>query len=180
MKRAELEHIIRAASRIVDQDIVVIGSQALLAQHPDPPEILTRSTEADVYPIESPERAIEIDGAIGEESQFHATFSYYAHGVGPDTAKAPDGWRDRLVPLANENTDGATGWCMEIHDLVLSKCVAGREKDWDYARAALQAGLVDVAVLLARIDALPGTDAGRERVRNGTRSLAAALSRATR
>lgn len=31
MRRVELEHIIRAAGRIVDQDIVVVGSQAPLA-----------------------------------------------------------------------------------------------------------------------------------------------------
>lgn len=172
MRRVELEHIIRAAGRIVDQDIVVVGSQALLAQHPEPPESLARSIEADVYPIENPERAIEIDGAIGEESQFHATFAYYAHGVGPETAKAPEGWQDRLVPVVNENTEGFTGWCMEIHDLVLSKCLAGREKDWEYARAALSAGLVERAALLALVEGLPGSDALRKQVRAGIQALA--------
>lgn len=34
MKRADLEHIIRASARIVGQDIVVIGSQAVLATSP--------------------------------------------------------------------------------------------------------------------------------------------------
>jgi hypothetical protein len=172
VRRADLEHIIRAASRIVEQDIVVIGSQALLAQHPNPPAAMARSNEADVYPRNTPERAIEIDGAIGEESQFHATFDYYAHGVGPETAKAPDGWRERLIPLVNENTDGATGWCMEIHDLVLSKCFAGREKDWAYARIALDEGLVDPALLLERTSLLPGPKGHREQIAQGIRGLA--------
>ncbi len=28
------------------------------------------------------------------------TFGYYAHGVGPETAKAPAGWEQRLVRVA--------------------------------------------------------------------------------
>jgi hypothetical protein len=31
-------------------------------------------------------------GALGDGSPFHAAFGYYAHGVGPETAKAPAGW----------------------------------------------------------------------------------------
>jgi len=42
MKRHELEHIIRAASAITNHpDIVVIGSQAVLAQFADAPEDLS-------------------------------------------------------------------------------------------------------------------------------------------
>lgn len=39
MTRAQLEHLIRAAAVIADEDqIVVIGSQAILGQFPDAPE----------------------------------------------------------------------------------------------------------------------------------------------
>jgi hypothetical protein len=34
-----------------------------------------------------------------------------------ETAVLPDGWRDRLVPIRNQNTGGGTGLCLEIHDL---------------------------------------------------------------
>jgi len=44
------------------------------------------SAEADIYPLQAPELAEKIEGAIGEGSQFHQTFSYYAQGVGPHTA----------------------------------------------------------------------------------------------
>lgn len=168
MKRADLEHIIRACARIVGQDIVVIGSQAVLARHPQPPAPLAVSIEADVYPRAEPERAIEIDGAIGEGSRFHETFAFYAHGVGPETPRAPEGWESRLVPISNENTDGAVGWCMEIHDVVLSKCVAGRAKDWEYARAALAAGLVQEPILQRRAETLPLENA---RIREIVRTL---------
>lgn len=51
MTRAQLEHIIRAAAATADtRDIVVVGSQSLLATFPDAPPELTRSVEADVFP----------------------------------------------------------------------------------------------------------------------------------
>lgn len=166
MSREELEHVIRAASEIAgDSDIVVIGSQAVLGQFPTAPPPLLVSREADVYPRNKPEAAIEIDGAIGDGSLFDATYGYYAHGVGPETAKPPVGWEARLVPISNENTGGATGWCLEIHDLVLAKCVAGRERDWRFAEEAISHALVEPATLLERVDRLSAPDETRERIR---------------
>jgi hypothetical protein len=154
--REQLEHVIRACAQIADDnDIVIVGSQAVLGAHPEAPPTMLFSVEADVYPRNRPERADLIDGAIGEGSPFHATFEYYAHGVGPETAKAPRGWEERLVPLKNENTRGATGWCMEVHDLVLAKCVADRDKDWAFAAEAISHGLVSPEELRARTELLP-------------------------
>ena len=156
MRRRDLEHVIRASADIADdEEIVVVGSQAILGSHPDAPAGMLRSIEADVYPRSHPERADVIDGAIGEGSPFHDTFGYYAHGVGPETAKAPQGWEERLVVVRNDGTRGAAGLCLEPHDLVLAKLAAGREKDWGFAREALEAGIVDRAVLLVRLDGLP-------------------------
>ena len=77
MKRRDLEHIIRAAASIAEDDeIVIIGSQAILGQHPDAPASLLVSMEADIYPKNHPERADLIDGSIGEGSFFHDTFGY--------------------------------------------------------------------------------------------------------
>ena len=28
----------------------------------------------------------------------------------------PGGWESRLTPIGNPNTNGATGWCIEVHD----------------------------------------------------------------
>ena len=42
MRRADLEHIIRAAGSIADaQQLVIIGSQAILGRFPDDPAELT-------------------------------------------------------------------------------------------------------------------------------------------
>lgn len=108
MMRHQLEHIIRASAGNADtREIVVIGSQSILGTYPDAPEELLVSMEADVYPKDAPDRSILIDGAIGELSVFHETFGYYAHGVDESTAVLPDGWKDRLVKVENENTRGA-------------------------------------------------------------------------
>lgn len=152
MTREQLEHVIRAAATIAaDDEIIVIGSQAILGQFPGAPAELRVSVEADLYPRHRPERADLIDGSIGEASPFHETFGYYAQGVGEETAVLPRGWKDRLVAICNKNTRGATGWCLEAHDLLIAKLVAGREKDLDFARAAARHRLVDRATLERRL-----------------------------
>jgi hypothetical protein len=173
MRRPELEHLIRAAASIADDDeLIIVGSQAILGQYPDAPDELCVSIEADVYPRHHPERADLIDGAIGEGSPFHETFGYYAQGVGPTTAVLPTGWETRLVPVFGPATRGATGWCLEAHDLVLSKLVAGRDKDLRFARVAARSGLVRVSELLARIEAMTLEPAVRERLEARVRALA--------
>ena len=156
MNRAALEHILRAAAAVANEhDIVVIGSQAVLGQFPNAPDALLASIEADVFPRDAPDKSLLIDGAIGELSLFHQSFGYYAHGVDDTTATLPAGWMDRLVPIHNENTGGATGWCLEIHDLALSKLVAGREMDMDFLRVLLRERMAKPAVLRARLGVLP-------------------------
>ena len=162
MKRSELEHIIRAASAITLYDeFVVIGSQALLARYPDAPQGLVASIEVDLYPLQRPEDSILIDGAIGEGSVFHQTFGYYAHGVGPDTATLPMDWERRLVAIRSENTRGATGWCLEAHDMAVSKLVAGREKDLEFVRGLLQHNMIDSESLVSRLSVTPLDEAAR-------------------
>jgi len=156
MNRAELEHIIRAASGITGQpDMVIVGSQAVLAKFPDAPAALLASMEADIYPRHRPDLSIQIDGAIGERSLFHETFGYYAHGVDETTATLPPGWQERLVPIHNENTGGATGWCLEVHDLAASKLAAGRQKDLEFVRVLLSEKMVSPETLARRVEALP-------------------------
>jgi hypothetical protein len=173
----DLEHVIAAAGDITGHDeFVVVGSQAILGSHADPPESMLESLEADIYPLHDPEAANLIDGAIGDGSQFHLAYGYYAHGVGPETAKAPRGWETRLVrrEVAPRRASGKTtiAWCLEVHDLVLAKCAAGRERDWAYAADALRAGLVDEAVLLERTPGLPLPEDRRDHIARMLRGLA--------
>jgi len=146
MRRRELEHIIRAAGAVAAVDAVaVVGSQAILASHPDAPDELLASREADVYPIEKPHLADLIDGAIGEGSPFEEEFGYYAHGVGPETAVLPPGWAARTVEICNENTRGVRGVCLHAVDLAISKLAAGRDKDIEFVRGLLAHGYVSAA-----------------------------------
>lgn len=152
VKRDQLEHIIRAAAEIADDhEIVVIGSQAVLGQFPNAPDELLMSVEADVYPRNKPERADLIDGSIGEASPFHELYGYYAQGIGPETATLPSGWQNRLIKVHNANTSGRVGLCLEIHDLVMSKYVAGRPKDAEFIKVAIKHQMVQKKVLVDRL-----------------------------
>lgn len=156
MNRTQLEHIIRAASRISgDREIVVIGSQAIHATGFQLPPIAFQSIEADVYPRNHPERADDIDGAMGELSPFHQTYGYYAHGVSPQTAILPDGWEQRLIAVAGPNTAGAIGLCLNVHDLILSKYVAGREKDREFNRELVRYGCAAEQTLIDLLPSMP-------------------------
>jgi len=132
MRRQDLEHLLRAACQIVgDPDVLIIGSQAILAEIPEerlPPEA-TRSAEADLaFLNEDGTKWAKVDGAIGEMSQFDATFGYYAQGVEVSTAILPAGWRDRLIRWETPNTAPGRGWLLERHDCVASKLAAGRRR----------------------------------------------------
>ena len=124
----------------------------MLGQFPQAPNELLVSIEADVFSLRDPADSDLIDGSIGEGSPFHQTFGYYAHGVSVETAVLPSGWQDRLVPVRNENTGGGTGLCLEIHDLAISKLVAGREKDVDFIGGLLRHRLVKVPVIRDRLN----------------------------
>lgn len=121
--------------------------------------------------VVSDERSDLVDGTIGEGSPFHDLYGYYAQGVDEKTAVLPRGWKKRLVAVRNENTRGNTGWCLEPHDLVVAKTVAGREKHLLFLREAARSRLVDREKLLER---LAGTDLD-ERLRA---QVAARLNRA--
>lgn len=152
MKRADVEHVLRAAAAISQENtFVVIGSQAIVLLHPYAPAELCVSRELDLYPALHPEKADLIDGAIGALSSFDETFGYHADGVGPETAVLPPDWRSReqLFYLGE-----VTAICPEVHDLAVAKCVAGRDKDADFVRALLRHRIVELETLLERIETL--------------------------
>lgn len=163
MKREELEHLIRAAAAITDQnEIVVIGSQSILGAVPSAPESLLSTMEADIYPLHRPELADLIDGAIGQLSPFAERFGYYAQGVGPESTILPIGWQNRLVKIQNKNTNLKIAYCLEPNDLAVSKMAAGREKDWAFVDAMLQYDIVDNATLKVQIAMLPIASSHKE------------------
>ncbi|MBU3696970.1 DUF6036 family nucleotidyltransferase [Dechloromonas sp.] len=156
MTREELEHIIRASGDITDQyEFVIVGSQSLLGPLPNPAPVFMVSMEADIYPLQAPELADRIDGAIGEGSTFHETHGYYAQGVGPDTAVLPHDWMQRVHRVQTPNTNGRLGYCLDIVDLFLAKAVAGRDKDREFCMALLEYGYLTPAQALDLVPKLP-------------------------
>lgn len=169
MKRSQLAHILRSACRITgDPNILVIGSQSILGKfsHVALPDEAWLSVEADISFFDDPNEAKAdlIDGAIGEASPFHNEFGVYGQGVTLETATLPDGWRDRLVPFTHGDVGDSKAMCLDPHDLVLSKLVANREKDIEFARAVIAARLVEVERLIELAAALPIPGGVRRRV----------------
>lgn len=164
MTRDAFDHAIRAAGAVLGADeLLVIGSQALHASVRGklPPEALC-SVEVDVAAIRGDadgRLADLIDGSIGEASMFHETYGYYAKGVVESTAVLQAGWRRRLVRYETPGTAGVVAWCVEPHDLWISKAIAGRSKDAEFCDALLKRGLVQPATLRRRLGRLRDLDA---------------------
>jgi hypothetical protein len=171
--REQLEHILRAASQIIqDDELLIIGSQSVLGTWDETllPEEAHRSIEADVAPLDGDEQKSDlIDGALGEGSLFHESFGIYAQGVSLTTATLPKGWRDRLVKLETPQTRPGRGLCLEPHDCVVSKMVAARPKDYEFATALLKAELLDPDTLSDRIELLDIAEPEKQRIRNWLR-----------
>ena len=155
MKWEQLEHVLRASAAITqDTSFVVIGSQAVLLSHPNAPAELLLSNEVDLYPALHPERSDLIDGAIGQLSMFHDTFGYHADGVGPETAKMPADWEQfSQLHYIGELTIVVP----DLHDLAVSKCVAGRDKDAQWVAALLRHEMIELPRFLDRLQALDAT-----------------------
>ena len=160
MRRAELEHLVRAACELTgDDEIIVIGSQAIHASIPEDklPGPTTLSNEADLWPVgakdEHDPRIAQIEGVLGEDSQFHMTHRVYGDGVDATTAVIPPGWEGRLVRFESANTNGKAGLCLERHDLCIAKLIAGRPKDLAFIDSLLRARRLNEVTLVQRLAA---------------------------
>lgn len=151
MNRQQLEHLIRASGTISEEKhVIVVGSQSILGAVPNAGEDFTQSPEADVFLPNAPEKTDDLN-VIGERSPFHDTHGYYADPVDENTAKLPEGWKDRLVEVNNANTNGVTGWCLDTNDLAVSKLMAFRDKDREFVKAMIDHKLADPQVIEKRI-----------------------------
>jgi len=159
VRREDFRDTLRRAAEIIgDQDLVVLGSQSLhasfnMAVLQD--GVLTASMEIDVLTSDDPDG----DKIWALSARGGAQTGAEIDGVEVGTSALPEGWVDRLVPFPlDDNPDAVIAWCLEPHDLVVAKAIAGREKDWRFIRTAVAAALVDPAEALRRSSHLdPGT-----------------------
>jgi hypothetical protein len=169
MRRDQLEHAIRAACQIIDrEEVIIVGSQAILGTFSEEqlPSEATMSLEVDILPISDDKEEIAemsdlLASVAGEFSRFEESHGFSIDGVDLDTAKLPEGWRDRLSRVQNENTaphagsPRFTGWCLDPHDLCAAKLCALREKDINFVSALLDAGLVGADTIEDRLLMVP-------------------------
>ena len=169
MDRSELEHAIRAACDIIKRnEVIVVGSQAILGTYYESelPAEATASQEVDILPFSDDDEADAeiadlLDGVAGEFSMFDETHGFSIDGVDLRTTTLPNGWRDRLIKVKNQNTASLnstfqfTGWCLEKHDLCVAKLCAWREKDLAFVSALIEAGLVSAKTIAKRLKHVP-------------------------
>ncbi len=127
---------------------------------------MTLSVEADIafFDDEHENKSDMIDGAIGEDSNFHQTFGYYGQGVSISTATLPVGWEDRLVSFTPVDSEPATSVCLDPIDLIVSKLVAGRAKDLSYIASLIASGHLSADDIVQRAELLSVVGAIRRRV----------------
>lgn len=56
------------------------------------------------------------------------------------------------------------GWCLEVHDLAISKHVAGREKDLSFTAILAAESMVNQAELMKRLRETPIMEETRSRI----------------
>ena len=152
MKKSQLEHVVRAASKICEDDeFIIIGSQSLHGKFPDIADEILVSQEVDLL-AKNQIHKTDFLNVIGIDSPFHETFGYYADPVDVNTSVLPKNWKNRLVHLKMENSESnIKAYCLEPHDLVIAKLAAGREKDKIFILALLNRSLVNLATIRLRL-----------------------------
>jgi hypothetical protein len=152
MKKRELKIALRTAAAVArETEFFVIGTQAVHAYCPRPPAEVLVSQECDIYPKNRPEAALLLDQTLGRGSAFARRHGFYIDVVTPELATLPKGWRSRLKTLRVGRT---TAFCLEVHDLIISKLAAGRLKDLEFAGAVLGFDLANLTRLRRRIGQL--------------------------
>lgn len=158
MNLEQFHHGIRAAREVLQHEgatgaLVIMGSQSILASY----SVLTlnrelmMSAEVDIMPVAIDSSEIErlsdhLDGSLGQDSHFQESFGFHVDGISIETSVPPDGWIDRLIPEVDPSS-GATGWCLDPHDLAVAKLIAGRPKDIDFVEILVSDRLIDPRVV---------------------------------
>lgn len=107
MNREQFEHVIRASGDVLKEDeVLTVESQTILGSSPTGlPRDVTLSTEADVMAVNDPngEKALLINGTIGEFTAFDTTYGYYAESHLLGRVLAPRSY----LELRNAESEGA-------------------------------------------------------------------------
>lgn len=151
MRKSDLFELIRQIKAIAPEETpIIVGSQAAHAVTQFLPEIVQQSIECDfLFASGKPETRVEVNKKLGVFSSYQLEHGFYADALGLATVVLPTGWRERLQPLADENGK-IIAFCAEIHDVAVSKLIAGREKDFLFLKESFLREYISIDEFLER------------------------------
>lgn len=152
MRKSDLFELIREINEISSEEIpIIVGSQAVHAVTEHLPEIAKKSIECDfLFVGGKTETRAEINKKLGVFSNFQIEHGFYADALGLATVILPTNWRERLQPFLDENGK-VIAYCAEIHDIAVSKLIAGREKDFQFLKDAFLIEIISIEEFLLRV-----------------------------
>lgn len=139
-------------------DYVVVGSVSVLGMSDVSaiPAGMTMSIDADCYTLANPPRVFDLQGKLGEGSDYHRLNGIYLDPVSPKLPTLPDGWQQRLIRMARS---GVTAHFLEPNDAAVSKLARAEPRDMRWVRAGIAAGLVSLPMLKLRMRSTDFLDA---------------------
>lgn len=150
MDRRAIERLLTEARALIrHREYVIIGSLSVLGAVEHPPAEMLGSIDIDLYPKDDPGRAFELAGPLGLGSTFEAEHGYYADAVSPMLPTLPDGWQNRLIEVRFPS--GVAAWFLHPGDAAVSKYVRGEQRDRNWLRAGLRAGIFSLETVEYRM-----------------------------
>jgi hypothetical protein len=158
VKRWQFFDLIRRVRELTQiTEPVIVGSHSLFAVTEFVPEIVDRSVEADFLLGQHGHEVMEmVRDNLGYTSDFYKQHGYFADPLGMAAVSFTPGWQDRLQPLKDDN-DQIVARCLELHDLAVSKLIAGRDKDLIFLCDLLDSRMILMAALMERAETIRET-----------------------
>ncbi len=152
MQRSDLFELVRQIKKITPDELpIIVGSQAVHLVTNFPPDIIQQSIECDfLFVGGKSETRIEVNKRFGVFSSFQLEKGFYADALGLATVILPTNWQERLQPFKDENGE-TIALVSEIHDIAVSKLIAGREKDFQFLRELFSRQLIETDLFIERV-----------------------------
>ncbi len=164
MRKQNLFDLTFEVRKIIKKLPLIVGSQAIFAVTDFPPEIVRRSVECD-YLLQKDLANLRpiLTEKLGIFSDYQQQTGFFADILGLATD-----WEKRLVELKNNKSE-TIAFCVEIHDVAVSKLMAGREKDFEFLLVSFQSDYLKVETFVERAEMIltsPSSEALLPRVKN--------------
>lgn len=152
MRKSNLFELIREIKVIASDDMpIVVGLQAVHLVTSFPPDIVQQSVECDfLFTSGKSETRIKVNKKLGIFSPFQLEHGFYADALGLATVILPTGWQERLQSFKDENGE-TVALVVEIHDIAVSKLIAGREKDFLFLKYLFLQEIIEIAIFAERV-----------------------------